>query len=78
MMAEKVTFEENMQKLEQIVNELEQGDIPLEKALLEFQNGVSLTKDLQATLKNAENTLAKEMTSNNEEIPFEQSESDKN
>ncbi|TPR13994.1 exodeoxyribonuclease VII small subunit [Apilactobacillus timberlakei] len=77
-MAEKVTFEENMQKLEQIVNELEQGDIPLEKALLEFQNGVSLTKDLQATLKNAENTLAKEMTSNNEEIPFEQSESDKN
>ncbi|TPR20213.1 exodeoxyribonuclease VII small subunit [Apilactobacillus timberlakei] len=77
-MAEKVTFEENMQKLEQIVNELEQGDIPLEKALLEFQNGVSLTKDLQATLKNAENTLAKEMTSSNEEIPFEQSESDKN
>lgn len=77
-MAEKVTFEENMQKLEQIVNELEQGDIPLEKALSEFQNGVSLTKYLQATLKNAENTLAKEMTSNDEEIPFEKSESDKN
>ncbi|UQS85317.1 exodeoxyribonuclease VII small subunit [Apilactobacillus apisilvae] len=75
-MAEKETFEDNMQKLESIVNELEQGDIPLEKALSEFQDGVKLTKDLESTLKNAENTLAKEMTNDDKEVSFEKSESD--
>ncbi|CAI2669299.1 MAG: exodeoxyribonuclease VII small subunit [Apilactobacillus sp.] len=75
-MAEKVSFEENMKNLEMIVSELEQGDIPLEKALSEFQKGVKLSAELQDTLKNAEKTLAKEITDDDKEVAFEESESD--
>ncbi|KOY79261.1 exodeoxyribonuclease VII small subunit [Apilactobacillus kunkeei] len=76
-MAEKASFEDNMNKLEQIVSELEQGDIPLEKALSEFQKGVKLSGELQSTLKNAEKTLAKEMTDDDSEVPFEKESEDK-
>ncbi|CAI2598186.1 Exodeoxyribonuclease 7 small subunit [Apilactobacillus kunkeei] len=75
-MAEKASFEDNMNKLEQIVSELEQGDIPLEKALSEFQKGVKLSGELQSTLKNAEKTLAKEMTDDDSEVAFEKEESE--
>ncbi|CAI2598967.1 exodeoxyribonuclease VII small subunit [Apilactobacillus kunkeei] len=76
-MAEKASFEDNMNKLEQIVSELEQGDIPLEKALSEFQKGVKLSGELQSTLKNAEKTLAKEMTDDDSEVSFEKESEDK-
>ncbi|CAI2596970.1 Exodeoxyribonuclease 7 small subunit [Apilactobacillus kunkeei] len=76
-MAEKASFEDNMNKLEQIVSELEQGDIPLEKALSEFQKGVKLSSELQSTLKNAEKTLAKEMTDDDSEVAFEKESEDK-
>lgn len=75
-MTEKVSFEENMKNLEMIVSELEQGDIPLEKALSEFQKGIKLSSELQDTLKNAEKTLAKEITDDDKEVAFENSESD--
>ncbi|MBU7455212.1 exodeoxyribonuclease VII small subunit [Leuconostoc fallax] len=55
------TFEEKLEKLETIVSQLEQGDRPLESALSDFQVGIGLVKDLQATLKDAEDTLAKVM-----------------
>ena len=51
-MAEEKTFEENLQELQQVVSNLEQGDIPLEKALTEFQKGIQLSSELQETLKN--------------------------
>ena len=34
-MEKEKTFEENLQELQDVVNNLEQGDIPLEKALSE-------------------------------------------
>ena len=40
----KQTFEQAMKKLEQIVQELETGDQPLEKALNRFEEGVKLSK----------------------------------
>jgi len=40
----KKTFEKAMQQLEQIVAELEAGDIPLEKALQKFEEGMALSK----------------------------------
>ncbi len=61
------TFEENLQELQAVVNNLEQGDIPLEKALSEFQKGIQLSSQLQDTLKNAEKTLTKVMKDNGEE-----------
>lgn len=63
-MNEEPTFEEKLQQLENIVSQLEKGERPLERALVDFQNGVSLVKDLQTTLKNAEDTLAKVMDDN--------------
>ncbi len=42
-MAQK-TFEQSMKQLEKIVQELEDGDLPLEKALKKFEDGIKLTK----------------------------------
>ena len=61
-MSETKTFEDKLQKLEGIVSELEKGDRPLETALANFQTGVGLVKELQGTLKHAEETLAKVMS----------------
>ncbi|AVK62927.1 exodeoxyribonuclease VII small subunit [Lactobacillus sp. CBA3606] len=71
-MAEKPTFETNLTNLETIVNQLEQGDVPLEQALDQFQKGVALSQQLQATLEGAEKTLTKMMDENGNEVPFEQ------
>lgn len=65
-----MTFEENMNRLEQIVNNLQSGDVPLEKALTEFQTGIQLSKEMQSTLENAEKTLTKMVDSSGEEVPF--------
>ncbi len=40
----KQTFEKAMKQLEQIVEELESEDLPLEKALNKFHEGVKLSK----------------------------------
>ena len=40
----KKTFEDAMTQLEKIVQELESGDLPLEKALKKFEEGVRLSK----------------------------------
>lgn len=75
-MENNISFEENMSNLEKIVAELEQGNIPLEKALSEFQKGVKISNELQNILENAEKTLAHEMTDDGNEIPYEKKESD--
>ncbi|MGB9500205.1 MAG: exodeoxyribonuclease VII small subunit [Dissulfuribacterales bacterium] len=43
-MPKKKTFEDSMAKLEQIVDSLETGDLPLEKTLKKFEEGVQLSK----------------------------------
>jgi len=74
MPAEEKTFEESLNALEEIVQRLERGDVPLEEALAAFQEGMALSKQCQDTLEKAEKTLTKMMTENNEEIVFEESE----
>ena len=66
-MSNKKKFEENLQDLEAIVAKLENGDVALEEAIIEFQKGMVLSKDLQATLKNAEETLVKVMQADGSE-----------
>ncbi len=39
----KTTFEQSMKKLEQIVQELESGDLPLEEAMEKFEEGIKLS-----------------------------------
>jgi len=47
-------FEDCLQRLEQIVDQLEKGDIPLEQALALFEEGMKLSNDCRAELENAE------------------------
>ncbi len=47
-------FEECLQRLEKIVDELERGDIPLEKALTLFEEGMQLSNSCRKELEEAE------------------------
>lgn len=47
---ENLTFEEAMKKMEEIVHQLEQNDIPLEKSMELFQTGMELSKICNAKL----------------------------
>jgi len=48
------SFEENMQRLEQIVRSLERGDAPLEQSLKLFQEGTALVASCGKLLDEAE------------------------
>jgi exodeoxyribonuclease VII small subunit len=47
-------FETAMRDLEELVDRLERGDLPLEESLAAFERGVSLTRTCQTALKDAE------------------------
>jgi exodeoxyribonuclease VII small subunit len=47
-------FELAMRDLEELVERLEQGDLPLEESLAAFERGVMLTRACQTALKEAE------------------------
>lgn len=64
-------FEENLADLEAIVQKLENGDVALEEAIAEFQKGMQLSKDLQKTLDQAEETLVKVMQADGTETDME-------
>lgn len=57
------TFEENMQRLEQIVRSMEKGEVPLEESLKLFQEGTDLVLACGKLLDNAELQVKKVMTS---------------
>ena len=73
-MAEKKSFEKTMSELEQIVEELEQGQPDLDQALVLFEKGIKLTKICQKILDQAEQKVTRLMEDENGEIsetPFE-------
>ena len=47
-------FEECLQRLETIVQELEKGDVPLEKSLTLFEEGMQLSASCRKELEEAE------------------------
>ena len=55
-MAAKKNFnlEKSLEALEAIVEELESGDLPLDKAMKKFEDGIKLTRGCQTALKEAE------------------------
>jgi len=53
----KKTFEQSMQQLEQIVHELESGDLPLEKAIKKFEEGIELSKSCGKILDETEKRI---------------------
>ncbi|CAM3957061.1 exodeoxyribonuclease VII small subunit [Lederbergia lenta] len=66
-MNDKLTFEEAMEQLDIIVQKLEEGDIPLEEALTNYQKGMELSKLCHDKLKHAEEQLTTVLTDNGEE-----------
>ena len=53
------SFEESLRRLEEIVNQLEQGDVPLEDSLRLYEEGIELSKVCASRLSQAELTLNK-------------------
>ena len=56
MASKEPSFEDQLTKLQEIVNQLEQGNVPLEEAIEQFQAGIKLSKQLQQKLTCAEKT----------------------
>jgi len=50
----KKTFEQSLSALEKIVDELESGDLPLEKALKKFDEGMALSRQCSRMLDETE------------------------
>lgn len=48
------SFENDLQALEALVEKLEQGDLPLEDSLQQFERGIALARRCQQALKTAE------------------------
>lgn len=67
---ENLSFEESLEKLEEIVNKLETGDIPLDDAIDEFNNAMQLVKICNEKLESAEESIAKIVKDNGEVVEF--------
>lgn len=53
-----LSFEQAMAELENIVNQLEQGDLPLEQSLQQFERAVELSRLSQQKLQQAEQKVS--------------------
>ena len=70
----KKSFEQALQLLEKIVQELESGDLPLEKAMGKFEEGIQLTRFCSQKLDETEqkiNLLLQDQQGNVSSKPFE-------
>ncbi len=65
-MMQDLSFEESLEKLEEIVNKLENGDVPLDDAIDEFTKAMELVKLCNNKLNNAEEAIAKIVQDNGE------------
>lgn len=52
-------FEKALAELEALVEKLEAGDLPLDESLEDFKKGVELTRQCQAVLEQAQQTVEK-------------------
>ncbi|RMH40067.1 MAG: exodeoxyribonuclease VII small subunit [Gammaproteobacteria bacterium] len=52
--ANEASFEANLRALEDVVTQLERGDLPLEEALRQFERGVQLTRQCRKALETAQ------------------------
>jgi len=57
----KKSFEQSLKQLEQIVRELESGDLPLELALKKFEEGMELSKFCSQKLEETERRITQLM-----------------
>ncbi|CCK80140.1 exodeoxyribonuclease VII small subunit [Desulfobacula toluolica] len=73
-MAKKKTFEEALKELEDIVRQMESGDLPLEDAVKKYESGMKQSKyclDLLDKTEQKISLLTKDLDGNVKEEPFE-------
>lgn len=66
-----LSFEENLEQLEEIVKKLEAGDVPLDDAIEEFNKAMKLSKACDEKLKKAEETITKLVKENGDVVDFQ-------
>lgn len=66
---ENMTFEETLKELDSIVSSLENGDLPLDSALKQFERGIHLARQGQKTLTEAQQRV-EILLSNDEQAPL--------
>ncbi len=54
---EKISFEENIEKLEKIVTDLEKGNLNLDDSVKKFEEGMKISKDCNKILEEAEKKI---------------------
>jgi exodeoxyribonuclease VII small subunit len=72
-----IKFERALERLEEIVQKLEQGDLPLEQSLKLFEEGIKLSRICNTRLEEAERKveiLLKDKAGNTIANPFEEEE----
>jgi exodeoxyribonuclease VII small subunit len=65
-------LEDTLVELEQLVARLEEGELPLDKALREFERGIQMTRQCQKVLKDAEQKIEILLADADDPVPFEQ------
>ena len=50
-------FEEKIEALEKVVNDLEKGDMSLDESLIKFEEGMNLSKECNKMLEDAEKKI---------------------
>ena len=53
----KANFEDNMENLEKIVTELENGDLNLDESISKFEEGIKISKECNKILEEAEKKI---------------------
>lgn len=71
MNKENQSFEQNLQRLEQIVRAMERGDVALEESLKLFQEGTELVRNCGKLLDEAELQVKKVMTAGDGSVVLE-------
>lgn len=64
-----LSFEQGLKELEKVVQELEDGDLPLEEALQRFEKGVELSETCRKQLEAAETKVEILLKKNNKLRP---------
>ena len=65
------SFEEKLDELEKIVNNLETGQVPLNDAIEEFKRAMELVKECDEKLNSVQESIAKIVNENKEVVEFE-------
>lgn len=70
-MEKKMKFEDKMKNLEEIINDLENGEIDLDESINKYTKAMKLIKECDIELKNVEEQVSKLVSENGVEKEFE-------